>query len=138
MSQKKTISGGGFYFLGVQALAVITITFWGIFSTFLLLWLVNKVTPLRMSVEDEILGADYSEHNISPSSLPQASIFREEKCEEKSTSQGFNADKGKQSDIKKRPTGLYKTYFIDELSSERSKVAAVTHENVAYQHDESP
>lgn len=133
---RDTISGGGFYLLGVQALAVISITVWGIFSTFLLLWLVNKVTPLRMSVEDEILGADYTEHNISPSLLPQASmsIFRDGKCEEKSTSQGFALHKGKHSDTRKMP-GFNKTYFIDELSSDRSK--AVTHENVAYQHDES-
>lgn len=39
---------------------------WGFSTTFLLLWLVNKITPLRMTREDELLGADYSEHNIRP------------------------------------------------------------------------
>lgn len=112
--------------MGVQALAVVCITFWGIFSTFLLLWFVNKLTPLRMSIEDEILGADYSEHNIHPPPPASVAIFRDRK----STSHGFRLHKGQLSESGKIP----KTYFIDELASDRSK--AVTHENVAYQHDD--
>lgn len=107
--------------LGVQALTVVCITFWGIFSTFLLLWLVNKITPLRMSIEDEILGADFAEHNISTVASPQAN-------EAKSISQGFRLHVDK-----KMVTS--KTYFTDELSTDRSK--ATTHENPAFQHDEN-
>lgn len=106
--------------LGVQALAVVCITFWGICSTFLLLWLVNKITPLRMSMEDEILGADLTEHNISTGASPRAN-------EAKNISQGFRLH-----DDKKMVTG--KAYFTDELSIDRSK--ATTHENPAFQHDE--
>lgn len=64
-------AGGGFYLLGVQCLTAICITFWGISITFLLLWLVNKITPLRMTPEDELLGADYTEHNIWSSAIAE-------------------------------------------------------------------
>lgn len=112
-------SGGGFYLLGVQALTAVCIIFWGICSTFILLWLVNKITPLRMSIEDEILGADFTEHNISTVVSPQAN-------EEKRISQRFRLHDEKM-------TG--KTYFTDELSTDRSK--ATSHENPAFQQDES-
>jgi Ammonium Transporter Family len=61
---KPLSQGGGIYLLGVQALAVVCILFWGISSTFLLLWLVNKLTSIRMKPSDEILGADFTEHNV--------------------------------------------------------------------------
>jgi hypothetical protein len=120
--------------LGVQALAAVCITFWGFFSTFLLLWFVNKVTPLRMSVEDEILGADYAEHNISSRyALPQAKnvdTLRDEKSE--NNSRGFRLHQ-QQSEDGKKMAGIYKTYEL--TTDDRSK--AMTHENSAFQHDEN-
>lgn len=134
------------YLLSVQALAVICIIFWGIFSTFLLLWFVNKITPLRMSVEDEILGADYTEHNIMPSlqaiekdMKSSASVKSDENNNgdgkdvkmkvdgRNAMSQGFRLhDNNKMADI-------YKTYFSNESILNRSKAAA--RENLAFQHD---
>lgn len=58
--------GGGWYLLGVQTLAAVCLTIWGMVSTCLLLFLVDKITPIRMSEEHELLGADISEHNVRP------------------------------------------------------------------------
>lgn len=58
--------GGGWYLLGVQCLAALCLFMWGAISTFVLLFLVDKISPLRMSEGDEILGADLIEHNIQP------------------------------------------------------------------------
>lgn len=118
---------------GVQSLTVVCIVFWGVSSTFLLLWLVNKITPLRMDPKDEILGADYAEHGIKQ--RPTAM-----EVEANSSSNGRNEE----SQISQRPTvqsaddkmvGIYKTYFTDGLSSDRSHPP--TRVNLAYQHDEA-
>lgn len=128
------ILGGGIYFLAVQGLAVICITFWGLFSTFLLLWLVNKITPLRMKIEDEILGADYTEHNIMPSptaivrDIKSSSDDAKRKDDEESNVVSRGAfrlhDSNKMADI-------YKTYFTQNDRSE----SAAAHENPTFQHD---
>lgn len=121
--------------LGVQALAVICIVFWGISSTFLLLWLVNKVTPLRMDPKDEILGADYCEHNIMSSSSPTAveAITDSSSTMRNADIQISQRSRAAQSESDRMP-GLYKTYFTDELANDRSKAPAK--ENPAYQHDD--
>ena len=56
--------GGGFYLLGVQTLAVVSIIGWSALVSFLLLYGIDKVMGLRMSLEEEILGADFCEHGI--------------------------------------------------------------------------
>ena len=86
------LHGGGFYLLGIQALGVLCISFWSAFTTFVFLkvfvsislgvlcartchafavWMmrgnaqiVNLVIPIRMKPYEEILGADFVEHNI--------------------------------------------------------------------------
>ena len=55
---------GGVYQLYVQFLAVFSITAWTIITTYLILWMINKITPLRTQVVCELLGADYTVHNI--------------------------------------------------------------------------
>jgi hypothetical protein len=119
---------------GVQSLAVVCIVFWGVSSTFLLLWLVNKITPLRMTAKDEILGADYTEHNIQP--RPAAV---EVTANSNSSSNGRNEEsqisqrsRNVQSEDDKT-VGIYKTYFTDESASDRSVPPARV--NLAYQHD---
>jgi ammonia channel protein AmtB len=113
------LKGGGIHLLAVQALAVVCIVSWAIFSTFLLLWIVNKITPLRMRVEDEIMGADYAEHNImQPSAI-----------ERDTASRGFRLH----DDDNKKMAVATKTHFTDELMADRSKAAA--RENPAFQHD---
>lgn len=118
--------------LGIQALAVVCIMCWAVSVTFLLLWLVNKVTPLRMNPEDEILGADYSEHNILPPLLPRAVEAYSPSNDRNAESQISQRSRPLQSDD--RMAGIYKTYFTDDLATNRSKLPA--RDNPAYQPDE--
>lgn len=125
--------GGGCYLLGVQALAVVCIVFWGVSSTFLLLWLVNRITPIRMDPKDELLGADYSEHNIlhSPQAVEQtANSSSNRRCEESEISQRIRFP---QSDDKM--SSACRTYFNNELATDRSKPPA--RENPAYVSDDA-
>lgn len=118
--------------LGVQALAVVCIVFWGISSTFLLLWIVNKITPIRMDPKDEILGADYTEHNIMPSPAAESTNINLSSNGRSAENQISQRSRSSQSDDKM--AGIYKTYFTDGLATDRSKAPA--RENPAYQHDE--
>uniref|UniRef100_A0A499FU05 Ammonium transporter n=1 Tax=Anopheles arabiensis TaxID=7173 RepID=A0A499FU05_ANOAR len=56
--------GGGWYMLGVQSLSALCLACWGVCTTFVLLWLINKVVPIRMDPNEELLGADLMEHRI--------------------------------------------------------------------------
>ncbi|CAH0389038.1 unnamed protein product [Bemisia tabaci] len=60
--------GGGWTLFFVQSLTVISIAVWSFFSTIVLLWVVNKIFPLRLEAYQEIRGADYYEHGIEDSS----------------------------------------------------------------------
>ncbi|XP_013108282.1 putative ammonium transporter 2 [Stomoxys calcitrans] len=61
--------GGGWYLLGIQCLSALCLTCWGICSTFLLLYIVNKIVPIRMDPNEELLGADLMEHRIRHSQI---------------------------------------------------------------------
>lgn len=56
--------GGGWYLLGIQSLSALCLTCWGVCSTFLLLWMIDKVIKVRMEPNEEIVGADLMEHRI--------------------------------------------------------------------------
>ena len=58
------LKGGPWRFLGVQLLTVVAVSAWAALTTFLELLLVNLVLGLRMSKEDELMGADKVEHGI--------------------------------------------------------------------------
>ncbi|XP_034951880.1 putative ammonium transporter 3 [Chelonus insularis] len=58
------LKGGGWYLLGVQSLTLLCLTVWSFFSSLILLWIVNKIIPLRMSECEELIGADLVEHRI--------------------------------------------------------------------------
>ncbi|XP_065331565.1 putative ammonium transporter 2 isoform X2 [Cloeon dipterum] len=58
------LHGGGWYLLSVQALAALCYITWSATVTFIILWIVNKIIPLRMKAHDELLGADLTEHLI--------------------------------------------------------------------------
>ena len=58
------VSGGGWYLLGVQCLTTLCLVLWSFSVSITLLWLINKVIPIRMNVHDELLGADLVEHRI--------------------------------------------------------------------------
>lgn len=56
--------GGGWYLLGVQTLSAFCLVCWGVCSTFLLLYVIDKIIPIRMDPHEELLGADLTEHRI--------------------------------------------------------------------------
>ena len=58
------LKGGPWRFLGVQLLTVVAVSAWAAVTTFLELLLVNLLLGLRMSEEDELMGADKVEHGI--------------------------------------------------------------------------
>lgn len=56
--------GGGWYLLGVQVLSAFLLTVWGLLTTYILLWCIDKIIPIRMDANEELLGADLMEHRI--------------------------------------------------------------------------
>ncbi|CAL1539214.1 unnamed protein product, partial [Lymnaea stagnalis] len=58
------VQGGGFHMLGIQALAVVSITVWSVLMGGAILKAIDVTVGLRLSAEDEELGADMAEHNI--------------------------------------------------------------------------
>ncbi|KAF7417778.1 hypothetical protein HZH68_000431 [Vespula germanica] len=56
--------GGGWYLLGVQSLSVLCLASWSFISSIILLWLIDKILPIRMKEDEELLGADLVEHRI--------------------------------------------------------------------------
>ena len=55
---------GEYYLIMVQFLAAVVIALWAILSTYILLTAIDQITPLRTPVVNELLGADYADHNI--------------------------------------------------------------------------
>ena len=56
--------GGPWRFLGVQALAIVAVSVWTSIVTFLELLLVDKLVGMRVSPQEELLGADNVQHGI--------------------------------------------------------------------------
>lgn len=54
----------GYYLFAVQTFASLVLVVWSMGGTYLLLKLLNRVCDMRMSMVDELLGADYTVHNI--------------------------------------------------------------------------
>lgn len=50
--------------LSVQTFSVTCLFLWGLIATYPILWIVNKITPIRLSPQDEVLGCDFIEHYI--------------------------------------------------------------------------
>ncbi|XP_020291656.1 putative ammonium transporter 3 [Pseudomyrmex gracilis] len=67
--RKGLFKGGGWYLLAVQSLSALCLTVWSFISSVVLLWIVNKIIPIRMSVYEEVLGADLVEHRIRHSKI---------------------------------------------------------------------
>jgi len=57
--------GGPWRFLGVQMLMIVSVSAWAAATTFLELYLVDRIFGLRVSEADELLGADHVEHGIT-------------------------------------------------------------------------
>lgn len=58
------LMGGGWYLLSIQCFSALCLTTWGLFMTYPILWIVNKVIPIRMNPIDETIGADFVDHHI--------------------------------------------------------------------------
>ncbi|XP_059079544.1 putative ammonium transporter 3 [Tigriopus californicus] len=56
--------GGGFYLLGVQTLCCVCFIAWSSLLTYVLIKSIDKVIHFRMTEIEELVGADYCEHNI--------------------------------------------------------------------------
>ena len=78
------LKGGPWRFLGVQVLVVVTVVAWTAITSFLELLLVDKIFGLRVSIENELLGADIVEHGIKEQ---QATLQGNHKTKETDTEQ---------------------------------------------------
>ncbi|CAH1164026.1 unnamed protein product [Phaedon cochleariae] len=58
------LKGGGWYLFGIQCLFACCILLWGLTSTVILLWTINKFITIRMDVHVELMGADLTEHMV--------------------------------------------------------------------------
>ncbi|XP_074651674.1 putative ammonium transporter 3 [Tubulanus polymorphus] len=58
------IHGGGLKFFGIQLAASLAIMVWSAVTSFCLLFAIDKAVGIRMSEEEEELGADFVEHGI--------------------------------------------------------------------------
>ena len=56
--------GGGFHFLGVQILGVVSVIAWVLVSMNIIFRVINKVIGLRVPADVEIDGLDYHEHGL--------------------------------------------------------------------------
>lgn len=53
---------GGYAFFGKQLVAVLVSSIWAFVFTWVMLTVINKITPVRSSIKDEEMGLDKSEH----------------------------------------------------------------------------
>ncbi|KAL3244613.1 hypothetical protein MRX96_018673 [Rhipicephalus microplus] len=68
--------GGSAYLLAIQALTCVTIVLWSAITTYILLVVVNRLVPIRLSLEQEVLGADLVEHGIVHPDIDYAQLLR--------------------------------------------------------------
>ena len=68
--------GGGFGQLGVQALGVLTCGLFAFAISYAILFVIKKVSGLRVTEEEEIMGLDISEHGSY--GYPEAFLPKEE------------------------------------------------------------
>lgn len=57
-------STGTFKFLGVQILAIVVVSIWCAIMAFSILLFIRKTIGLRVSYQEEVLGADIVEHSL--------------------------------------------------------------------------
>jgi Amt family ammonium transporter len=59
--------GGGFGFLGVQAIGVLAVFAWVAVTMTIVFWVIKKTIGLRVSRAEEVAGLDITEHGLSSS-----------------------------------------------------------------------
>lgn len=67
--------GGNVKILGIQVLACVVISIWTVLTVGIQFFLIDKLIGLRLSMEDELLGADDREHGITHEDID----FKEER-----------------------------------------------------------
>ena len=63
-TEKGLFYGGGFHFLGVQALGVVSVIIYVTVVITIVFFVIKKTIGLRVDAEDEIAGLDVSEHGL--------------------------------------------------------------------------
>ncbi len=58
------VYGGGFKFFGVQCLGVLSVIIWVAITITIVFMVIKKTVGLRVSVEEEVLGLDVTEHGL--------------------------------------------------------------------------
>ena len=112
--------GGGWYMLGVQSLEAVCLAIWGVLATSILLFIVSKITPLRMDEHEELLGADFAEHNIEPT-----------KCQCCCASNQNETNHGKTSMFKANNITLFEDIRIRQENELKKRTVGV--ENFGYE-----
>ncbi|MBR0514016.1 MAG: ammonium transporter [Clostridia bacterium] len=79
-TEKGVFYGGGFHFLGVQALGVGATIAWTAVVITIVFFVIKKTIGLRADAEDEVMGLDRSEHGLTTayagfSILPEEGVF---------------------------------------------------------------
>jgi Amt family ammonium transporter len=57
-------NGGGWELLGIQALGLVTVSLWGFGLTWIFLMVINKLTNVRVSRDEELIGLDVGIHGV--------------------------------------------------------------------------
>lgn len=89
--------------LGIQCLGALCYILWGFIMTYILLFFVDKIYPLRMTEEHELIGGDIAEHGVE---------YEEEDCccrckeVEKMQKVILNELKQHQIDVLQKQTGM--------------------------------
>jgi hypothetical protein len=60
-----SLQGGGPYFIVVQLIAIISLTLLGFLGAIPIIWLTDKIIPIRLDAESEEKGCDIVEHGIN-------------------------------------------------------------------------
>jgi Ammonium Transporter Family len=69
--------GGHWFFLVVQIIAIVALTLLGLIGAYPILWLTNKIIPLRLDQLSEEKGCDIVEHGINdPYLIPPIDTFK--------------------------------------------------------------
>lgn len=59
---KGVLINGHWYQLTVQVISAICLSIWAAGAGYVMMYLIDKITPIRLTPEEEITGCDYTEH----------------------------------------------------------------------------
>lgn len=111
--------------LGVQTLSVVCLFFWGLLATFPIIWGVNKILPIRLTAEDEIMGCDIIEHYMGDEKeVLQILALRElgvvPSVNLNLSHNNYNVEKDAERVSKRRPYRINLGYEHEDIAQESS------------------